>query len=516
MSLNLGNLLANSKRCYGSEIALINQSERYTYDELDTWVRKFAAELIDAGVARGDKVAIMVPNGPSFTIAYFGILYAGGVAVTMNTLQSADEVAYQLADCEAKAFVLHADCQKAGLEAFGRCNQCDVLYFVADDDAASPPNGAKLFSAVLKGTDQADLCQTMPDDTAVILYTSGTTGHPKGAELTHFNLYYNAQQIAERSFSIWPDQINIVRPGFVGLAGLPLYHIFGQTNIQNAMLFGGGTVSYLKRFTPGGAAQAIARDKVSYFPGVPTMYFAILHDADCQDADLSSLRFCVSGGAPMPIEVKGRFEEKFGVKIQEAYGLTETSPLATIQLPTETKKCGTIGKPIAGIELKIFDDEDQEVAHGERGEIVMRGHNIMKGYYKKPEATAQAMRNGWFHSGDIGYIDEQGDVFISDRKKDMILRGGYNVYPREVEEVLYTHPAVMEAAVIGIPDDRYGEEVKAVIAFKPKQKATSEEIIAHCKKHLAAYKYPRHLEIRDSLPKGPTGKLLKRALRDGN
>ncbi|MCZ6671702.1 MAG: long-chain fatty acid--CoA ligase [Verrucomicrobia bacterium] len=514
MSLNLGGLLANSTRQYGSETALIYDSERYTYDELDGYVRKFAAELIDAGVQPGDNAAIMIPNCPPFSIAYFGILYAGGTVVTMNTLQSADEVVYQLTDSQAKVFILHADCKEAGLEAYGRCDSCSVLYFVTDSDADQVPANAKHFAEVLERSDHADLCQTMPDDTAVVLYTSGTTGHPKGAELTHYNLYHNAQYIAERSFSIWPKEINVVQPGFVGLAGLPLYHIFGQTNIQNAMLLGGGTASYLKRFTPGEAVRAIERDKVAYFPGVPTMYFAILHDEECKDADLSSLRFCVSGGAPMPVEVKGRFEEKFGVRIQEGYGLTETSPIAVIQRPDETTKCGTPGKPIAGVDLKILDENDQEVPQGERGEIVMRGPNIMKGYYKNPEATAEAMRGGWFHSGDIGYIDEEGDVFIVDRKKDMILRGGYNVYPREVEEVLYTHPAVMEAAVIGIPDERYGEEIKAVISLKPEQQATSEEIIAYCKKHLAAYKYPRHLEIRDALPKGPTGKLLKRVLRE--
>jgi len=216
----------------------------------------------------------------------------------------------------------------------------------------------------------------------------------------------------------------------------------------------------------------------------------------------------------MPVDVKESFKERFGVSIQEGYGLTETSPLATVQRTNETQKCGTAGKPIPGVDVKIFDEKDQEVAQGDRGEIVIRGHNIMKGYYRNPEATAEAFRSGWFHSGDIGYIDEEGDVFIVDREKDMILRGGYNVYPREVEEVLYKHPAVMEAAIIGVPNERYGEEVKAVVSLKPDQLASPEAIIAHCKRHLAAYKYPRHLDIIDSLPKGPTGKILKRALRE--
>jgi long-chain acyl-CoA synthetase len=244
------------------------------------------------------------------------------------------------------------------------------------------------------------------------------------------------------------------------------------------------------------------------------MYIAILHEPSADQADFSSLKYCVSGGAPMPVEVKKQFAERFGIRLQEGYGLTETSPLATIQSPRDTAKAGTIGKPIAGVEIKIFDENDREVPQGERGELVIRGHNIMKGYLNRPEATAEALRGGWFHSGDIGFIDEDGDIHIVDRKKDMILRGGFNVYPREIEEVLYQHPAIAEAAVIGIPDDRLGEEVKAVVALKPGTQATVEEITAHCKEHVAAYKYPRVVEIRPELPKGPTGKLLKRALRE--
>ena len=225
-------------------------------------------------------------------------------------------------------------------------------------------------------------------------------------------------------------------------------------------------------------------------------------------------RFCVSGGAPLPVEVERAFEGRFNVHIQEGYGLTETSPLATIQAPSETAKVGTIGKPIDGTELRIFDDDGMEVPQGERGEIVIRGHNTMKGYFRNPEATREAFRGGWFHSGDIGFIDEEGDVFIVDRKKDLVIRGGYNVYPREVEEVLYAHPAVREAAVLGIPDEKYGEEVRAVISLKDGCQVTPEEITQYCKEHLAAYKYPRIVDIIDDLPKGSTGKILKRAIRD--
>jgi long-chain acyl-CoA synthetase len=300
----------------------------------------------------------------------------------------------------------------------------------------------------------------------------------------------------------------------VALSALPLYHAFGQSNIQNAVLFGGGAVSYLLRFCPAIAAQMCARDRVTFFAGVPTMYIALLNEPAVTSDQLATLTRCVSGGAALPIEVKEAFYKRFGLRIQEGYGLTETSPLACIQAANETAKAGTIGKPVLGVEMKIFDDQDREVPQGERGEIVIRGHNIMKGYFKRPEATAEAIRNGWFHSGDIGYVDPEGDFFIVDRKKDLIIRGGYNVYPREVEEALYNHPAVAEAAVIGVADARLGEEVKAVVALRPGSTTTAEEIIRHCKGLVAAYKYPRVVKILDTLPKGPTGKILKRALRD--
>ena len=514
MSLNLGSLLANAARKFPRETAVIYNDVRYTYAALDAAVRKFAADLIERGLEPGQRVAVVVPNVPEFTIADFGVLYAGGVAGPMSTLFVAGELAYQFQDCDARALVLHGDCTGAGLEAFRRSPACKTLYTVGEVAGAETAGDVRPFAAVLKSSKQADLYQSQPDDTSVILYTSGTTGKSKGAELSHFNLYYNAQLICERTFGVWPEEINVFQPGDVGLAALPLYHTFGQTNVQNGMLFGGGAVSYMKRFDPAEAIRLIARDRVTFFAGVPTMYIAILHDSTAAGADFSSLKYCASGGAPMPIEVKQQFAKRFGVRLQEGYGLTETSPLATMQSPRDTEKGGTIGKPIDGIEIKIYDEHDREVPQGERGEVVIRGHNIMKGYLNRPEATAEALRGGWFHSGDVGYIDEDGDIHIVDRKKDMILRGGFNVYPREIEEVLYQHPCIAEAAVIGIPDDRLGEEVKAVVALKPGAKATVEEIVAHCKEHVAAYKYPRVVEIRPELPKGPTGKLLKRALRE--
>jgi long-chain acyl-CoA synthetase len=512
MYLNLASLLRNSARRYPQLTAAIDGERRLTYAELDEAARRFAGELLARGLGQGDKVALLVPNVPAFTIAYFGILYAGGVVIPLNSLLVANEVAFQLEDGDARALVVHEQCTAVGLEAVARVPGCRFVYAV-DGRNRELPTGVRRFEDVIRSAPPADLAQACASDTAVILYTSGTTGKPKGAELTHIGLYYNAQVYAERVFSLWPDEIRVLGPGDVGLAALPLYHAFGQTNIQNAVLFSGGTVSYLLRFSAPVASRVMIRDRVTLFAGVPTMYIALLDDPDVAENWAATIKYCVSGGSALPVEVKQRFSDRFRLPIQEGYGLTETSPLASIQALNEASKAGTIGKPVIGVEMKVFDDQDREVPTGERGEIVIRGHNIMKGYFKRPEATAEAMRNGWFHSGDIGYVDADGDFYIVDRKKELIIRGGYNVYPREVEEALYTHPAVAEAAVIGIPDTRLGEEVQAVIALRPGVKASADEIIAHCRERVAAYKYPRIVKIIDSLPKGPTGEILKRALR---
>lgn len=538
MSLNLALIVENGRRSFADEIALIHPDRTITYGELSVRVRRFAAALLAAGVRPGDKVGVMIPNRPEFTIAYFGILHAGGVVVPLNILLVADEVAYTLTDSDAVAMVVWAPLE-AGIHGFERVSTCKQFFVAGAGADAELPDGARRFDEATGAESEIsslgfqipDMAQTMPDDTAVILYTSGTTGKPKGAELTHFNLYFNALCVSERQFTRWPREVNVFGPGHRGLACLPLYHSFGQTAMQNGMLFGGAAVRYMERFDGEQALAAIQNDRVTFFAGVPTMYFAILAVPDGENRfDTSSLRFCVSGGAALPVEVKRKFENRFRVKIQEAYGLSETSPLACSQEVDGTEKAGSIGRPMWGIEMMIGDDSQEDLkSHisdlkyqipnlkpapiGQPGEVLIRGHNIMKGYYKRPDATAEAMRGGWFHSGDIGTVDADGDFSIVDRKKDMIIRGGFNVYPREVEEVLYQHPAVREAAVVGVPNEKYGEEVKAVIALHTGRSATPDEIIAYCKEHLAAFKYPRIVQIIDSLPKGPTGKILRRELR---
>jgi long-chain acyl-CoA synthetase len=345
---------------------------------------------------------------------------------------------------------------------------------------------------------------TLATDTAVILYTSGTTGKPKGAELTHSNLFVNCAVVAPRLVSLQPDDI--------ALGVLPLFHSFGQTCIQNASIAAGGTFTLLPRFTPEDAFATMQHHGVTVFAGVPTMYFALLHHADAPSA-LPGLRICMSGGAAMPVEVMKAFEAKFGVDVLEGYGLSETSPIASFNTPDRERTPGSIGYPVWGVEMAILDEKDQPLPDGERGEICIRGHNVMKGYLGREEATRETMRGGWFHSGDIGIRDANGSYRIVDRVKDMIIRGGFNVYPREVEEVLYEHEAIVEAAVIGVPHESHGEEVKAVVALKVGSAANADEIIAFCKERLAAYKYPRVVDFIETLPKGPSGKILKRELR---
>ena len=295
-------------------------------------------------------------------------------------------------------------------------------------------------------------------------------------------------------------------------AGLPLFHSFGQTCTMNAAVCSGAAITLLPRFDPAKALEILERDGCTVFEGVPTMYGALLHHPDREKADVSCLRVCASGGASMPVEVMRGFEEAFGCKILEGYGLSETSPVASFNHPDRERKPGSIGTPLAGVEFRLVDDDGNDVGPGEIGEILIKGHNVMKGYWERPEATAESIKDGWFATGDMAKVDDDGYYFIVDRKKELIIRGGYNVYPREVEEVLYEHPAVREAAVVGIPHDEWGEEVGAAVGLKDGESVTEEELIAFVKEQVAGYKYPRGIWFVDELPKGPTGKILKREI----
>ncbi|MDQ4098045.1 MAG: long-chain fatty acid--CoA ligase [Actinomycetota bacterium] len=510
MTLNLASILAQSAATNPDAPAIVAGDLTLNYATVDDFARRFAGALGDLGVRPGEHVALVLPNVPQFTVAYFGCHYAGNPVVPLNVLLTADELAYHLADSQAVAVVVWESFLGPVREAMARVPGVREL-IVARADLAdfSAPEGAHNLTALVLGATAVDgLPPTGPDDTAVILYTSGTTGRAKGAELTHANLYANAD-VASRLAPIGPETVALVT--------LPLFHAFGMTVMHNAVLHVGGRLVLLPRFTAAAALEMMTRHRVTFFGGVPTMFMALLHAGEASSAagaDLSALRWCVSGGAPMPAEVMAAFEGRYGVCILEGYGLSETSPVVSFTVPGRPRTPGSIGYPVPGVAMRLVDGEGQVVEEpGVPGEICVRGHNVMKGYFGKPEATAASIPDGWFRTGDIGVVDEAGAYRIVDRKKDLVIRGGYNVYPREVEEVLHRHPAVAQAAVVGVPDARLGEEIKAVVTLKPGASTTPAEIVAWCRERLAAYKYPRIVEIRESLPMNATGKVLKRALR---
>jgi long-chain acyl-CoA synthetase len=465
-----------------------------SYADLHEAAGRVASLLTSLGVEPGDRVGLMLPNVPAFPIAFYGTLAAGGVVVPMNPLLKSREVAYYLGDSGAKVLIVF------GLFAGeGTKGAADVGAEVVQVDDAD-------LSAVLAEYEPRETwAEPEDDDNAVILYTSGTTGKPKGAQLTHSNLSLNA--------GITATTLLKGSTGDVVMGCLPLFHVFGLTAGLNGALVTGSTLTLLPRFDPAKALEIIERDRVTIFEGVPTMYSAMLHCEADPAPDTSSLRVCVSGGAAMPVEVLKNFEKKFDCIILEGYGLSETSPVASFNHPDKVRKPGSVGTPIEGVEMRLVDAAGDDVADGEVGEIAIRGHNVMKGYWGKPEETATAIPDGWFRTGDMGRMDEDGYFYIVDRKKEMIIRGGFNVYPREIEEVLHEHPAVAEAAVVGIPHDSLGEEVGAAVALKPGTEATEDELRAFVKERVAAYKYPRRVWLVAELPKGPTGKILRREVK---
>jgi long-chain acyl-CoA synthetase len=465
-----------------------------TYGELDDASASVAGILLEHGLEPGDRVGIMLPNVPEFAIAYYGVLRAGGVIVPMNVLLKQREVAFYLRDSGAKLmFVWHAFADEAQAGAAEAGAQCIVV---------EPEGLARLLADV---EPVSEIAERGAGDTAVILYTSGTTGTPKGAELTHSNLCVNAD-VSKALFSLASDDVI--------LGALPLFHAFGQTCGLNASIAAGASLALMPRFDAGKALGVIERERVTVFEGVPTMFAALLHHPERDQAAARTLRVCVSGGAALPVEVLRKFEQEFGCLILEGYGLSETSPVACFNHPDRERKPGSIGTPVEGVEMKLVDLRRRDAAPGEVGEIAIRGHNVMKGYWNRPDATAAAIDDeGWFYSGDIARVDQDGSYFIVDRKKELIIRGGYNVYPREIEEVLYEHPAIREAAVVGIPHADLGEEVAAAVALRPGMHATESEIRDYVKANVAAYKYPRHVWLVDELPKGPTGKILKREIQ---
>ncbi|MFF9490189.1 long-chain fatty acid--CoA ligase [Streptomyces sp. NPDC014676] len=504
---NLAALLTATAAEHPGRTAIVLGDSRLSYSRLDQASNQVANLLAAGGVGPGDKVALSCPNLPYFPVVYFGILKAGATVVPLNVLLKPREIAYHLDDSDAVAYFAFEGTPDLPIgewaqEAYEDSDKCRTL-FLMPTAAIQPPWADQ--PTVFETADVSD------DDTAVILYTSGTTGRPKGAELRHRNMRDNAL-VGKEIFAA--DE---ARPDTY-LCVLPLFHSFGQTVVQNGAVAFGGTLVMLPRFEARAALKVMLDETVTFFAGVPTMFWALLGALDDRvdvSALAANLRVAVSGGSALPAEVHKDFRSRFGVTVLEGYGLSETSPVTSFSVYGEQPRVGSIGVPVPGVEMKLIAKDWSEVADGpdEVGEIAIRGHNVMKGYYGRPEATAEVIRDGWFRSGDIARKDADGFYHIVDRAKDMIVRGGFNVYPREIEELLMTHPAVSLVAVLGVPNDSHGEEIKAVVVRKKDHDDVTEaDISAWAKERLAAYKYPRIVEFRDSLPLTATGKILKREI----
>ena len=511
MSLNLAIILETRAASQPDHTAMLHNGNRLSYGQLNSASSHLASGLVRLGLSAGDKVALLLPNVPEFVIAYFAILKLGGCVVPLNTMLKASEIAYQVEDSDASALIVHESLlpeAKQGLSGLEVCHHSVVVGTPSRPDGVGKraPAGCRLFSEVMEtSVDEFDTVQTSPQDTAVILYTAGVTGHPKGAELTHFNMFYNAALTADHLCKLTDQDVS--------LAALPLFHAFGQTCVMNATLYAGGVLVLVPRFEPDKALQLIQRHGVSVLLGVPTMYWYLQHYPGAEKYDWSSLRLCCSGGAALPVQLMEQFRSRYGRPIIEGYGLSETSPVASFNPTEKEPRPGSIGLPIYGVEMRVLDEEDRPLPPGVVGEIVIRGHNVMKGYYKRPAPTAEAMRNGWFHTGDLGRVDEHGYYYVVGRKKDFIIRGGLNIYAREVEDVLLAHPAVAEAAVVGVPDEVMGEEVKAFVVLEQDEAVDADDLIEYARSRMAAYKYPRFIEFCTELPKDATGRVIKRLLK---
>jgi long-chain acyl-CoA synthetase len=474
-------------------VALRGAGEPWSYGMLRERAAAVAGRLRAAGVRPGDRVLLVAPSVPEFAGAYYGIHAAGAVAVTANTMSTRPELEYVGGDAGVSLVVGWHEVTPAPADAAAALG---VPHWTLTDGLADLTADAPLDAPHA----------TQDGDTAVILYTSGTTGRPKGAQLTHGNLIACA--------TVFNEVLDFAPEDRFGTA-LPLFHVFGQAVVMATTLHAGATLSLLSRFTPEGLLDLLKRDGLTVMAGVPTMWNALLHaPAGADDAtDFATLRLAASGGAPMPAEVMRAFEERFGCVILEGYGLSETTGAATFNGLDRTRKASCVGIALPGCEVEIRGDDGGELPAGEVGEVHIKGPVVMSGYWNRPEATAEVLSDdGWLKTGDLGTEDADGDIRIVDRKKDLIIRGGYNVYPSEVEEVLYEHPDIVEVAVIGVPDEHFGEEVAAVIALRPGAELDPAALRAWAKERLSAYKVPRLFQTMETLPKGPTGKILKRAI----
>ncbi len=483
--MDLGSMLEVSRERFGSNIAMIYEGKEYTYVELDQAVNAMANHFLAAGIAKGDKVALMLPNCPEFVIAYFAAVKIGAVAVTLNIMSTSHELLHLLDDCDAKCFITE-EIIAGKFEAIR-----DRLPLNPEFITTRGPEKACLFwSIVEKGSPSLNRSELGPDDPAVMIYTAGLTGKPLGAVLTHKNLLSQSILVRDLYHSTEKDR---------SLAVIPLFHSFGAAvNMLAALRIGAGIV-LMDHYSVESILKSIARDKVTYIAAVPRLFLGLALSPDIANYDISSLSFCITGGAAMPPEYISAFEQKVPVILREGYGLTEASPVCACHRREGIHKPGSIGIPIPGAEIKIVDEAGKELPRNIEGELIVKGDNVMKGYYKDDEATAQVIKNGWLHTGDLARMDEDGFIFLTGRKKRMIITSGFNVYPREVEIVLEMHPAVMKARVVGKQDLMRGEVVKALVVKQPGDETDGKLIMKHCRTYLASYKLPRELEFVEEL-----------------
>jgi long-chain acyl-CoA synthetase len=492
-----------------NKIAYYFMDQPTTYAELDGAVTKFASGLEKLGLKKGDHIALLLGNSPHFIISLYGAMRLGVTVIPVNPIYTPEEVGYILTNGDVKA-VVALDLLVPIAEKMGAMLPSVEHYIICESDPSkkvdlSANNKMKSFSEIVElGDITFEGPPIFDDEVAVILYTSGTTGQPKGAMLTHKNLYSNASDTGMYLKMCGEDRV---------VTTLPMFHVFSLTVVVNAPLISGATLLIAPKFSPKEIFRLVKEYEATIFAGVPTMYNFLYQFPEGNPDDFSSLRLCISGGASLPVALLKNFEKKFNVLISEGYGLSEASPVTCFNPLDRPRKAGSIGVSILNVKNKVVNELGEEVPVGEVGELVVQGPNVMKGYYKMPEETAATIRNGWLYTGDLAKVDEDGYFYIVDRKKDMVIVGGFNVYPREVEEVLYNHPDVVEAAVIGIPDPEQGEAIKCFVVSK-NTSLTVESLIDYCKERLAKYKLPKTIEFIEELPKNTTGKILRRSLKN--
>jgi long-chain acyl-CoA synthetase len=496
--MNLSNFLSETARRMPDHAAIHFEGLTATFSELDRRVDALARGLGRLGLEPGDRCVLMMPNSVNWVLAYYALARLGAVVVPVNPVYKKGELNHIFSDSEARAFIGHTDYLEEPVPVIDSLP--DMRIRIAEGPRV--PVGFTPLEELFDETGEPEPAGTDPDDPCAIIYTSGTTGLPKGAVLTHGNLMGDVKAVAGLRRS---------EPGDVVLLVLPLFHIYGQTHALNLSFYSGLTIRMWEHFDAAEVLAAIEEEESTILYAVPTMINRLVELAATSPPGRSSLRFCVSGGSSLPVEVMKRFENTFDTWIMEGYGLTECSPTCLENPPGRTRP-GSIGFPVPGFEARIVDDIDSDVTPGDVGELIIRGPGVMKEYLNQPEATATTLRGGWLHTGDLARRDEDGYTYIVDRKKELIIRGGYNVYPREIEEVFYEHPAVMEVAVMGVPHPDLGEEVAAAVVLRPGAEATADELRGFVKERVAPYKYPRVIKFVDELPRSSSGKILKREI----